>query len=79
MSKQHEVEVTKLQHELDVYRNGFMKCEALQEQLEYYQEKYEECKQYMMKYETMEMERTAMTQQLQEKEDNLRKIKDKMS
>jgi len=64
----HEKELSKLREELELERSGFTRLHQLQEQVEYYQEKYEECKQILLKFEKVENERAKLAKQSDEKE-----------
>jgi len=68
VSRTHEKELSKLREELELERSGFARLQQLQEQVEYYQEKYEECKQAMLKFERIESERAKLAKQTDEKD-----------
>lgn len=60
-------------------RSGFVRVNQLQEQLEHYQEKYEECKQFMVKYEKVEADRNKLAKLSDEKEEAIRKLKERVA
>jgi hypothetical protein len=63
VSRAHEKESAKIREELDLERSASMRLRKLQEQFEYYQEKYEECKQILVKYEMIENEKLRLEKQ----------------
>lgn len=60
-------------------RSGFVRLHQLQEQVEYYQEKYEECKEIMLKFERVECERARLAKHSEEKDEAIHKLKERIT